>query len=495
MYILKNAFISITRNKGRNLLIGIVILVISCSVAVTLAINNSSNNLMESYASKYETEATLGVNRENMMKDFDPNNREASKENMHNMFRNSNVSVEEIENFADSSYVKSYYYTLSTGVNSTSLEKVSVGTSSEEEVEKFGGRFGGDFNKDNATSGDFTLKGYSSIESMNEFIEGTYTITDGEVSDDFDSSNCLISKELATSNKIAVGDSIEIVDSSNEEYTYTLTVTGIYEEKDSSSDDRMAMFTNSANTIITNTNVVKSMQEKNADLTVQTSPTFVLTNRDVVEKFEKELQEKGLNENLKVETNLDQVENATSTISNVKSFAITFLVITLIIGTIVLLVINMIHIRERRYEIGVLRTIGMKKSKVVLQFLYELFIVSIVFLVIGAGIGAMVSVPISNSLLKSEISSSKENTNKISENFGFKDDRQVGDRQVPSKPRNDKFNGVVEVQAFDSIDAVVDFKVLIELLVIGLIVTLISGISALISIQRFSPLTILKERT
>lgn len=491
MYILKNAFISITRNKGRNLLIGIVILVISCSVAVTLAINNSSNNLMESYASKYETEATLGVNRENMMKDFDPNNREASKENMHNMFRNSNVSVEEIENFADSSYVKSYYYTLSTGVNSTSLEKVSADTSSSEEGdERFGGRFGGDFNKGNTTSGDFTLKGYSSTQSMNEFIEGTYTITEGEVSDDFNSNNCLISKELATSNKIAVKDSIEIVDSSNEEYTYILTVTGIYEEKDDSSDDRMAMFTNSANTIITNTNVVKSMQEKNADLTVQTSPTFVLTNRNVVEKFEKELQEKGLNENLKVETNLDQVENATSTISNVKSFAITFLVITLIIGTIVLLVINMIHIRERRYEIGVLRTIGMKKSKVSLQFLYELFIVSIVFLVIGAGIGAMVSVPISNSLLKSEISSSKENTNKISENFGFKDDRQVS-----SKPRNDKFNGVVEVQAFASIDAVVDFKVLIELLVIGLIVTLISGISALISIQRFSPLTILKERT
>ena len=50
MYILKNAFISITRNKGRNLLIGIVILVISCSVAVTLAINFSSSNLMESYA-------------------------------------------------------------------------------------------------------------------------------------------------------------------------------------------------------------------------------------------------------------------------------------------------------------------------------------------------------------------------------------------------------------------------------------------------------------
>lgn len=495
MYILKNAFISITRNKGRNLLIGIVILVISCSVAVTLAINNSSSNLMESYASKYETEATLGMNRENMMKDFDPSNREESKENMQDMFSKSNVTVEEIEKFADSNYVKSYYYTLSTGVNSNSLEKVSADTNKEEEGERFGGRFGGDFNKENTTSGDFTLKGYSSISSMNEFIEGTYTITDGEVSSDFDSNHCLVSKELATSNGLTVGDTIEMVDASNESYTYTLTVTGIYEEKESSNDDRMAMFTNSANTIITNANVLKSMQEKNTELTIQTNPTFVLTSSDVVEKFEKELQEKGLNENLKLETNLDQVENATSTISNVKNFAIMFLVITLIIGTIVLLVINMIHIRERRYEIGVLRTIGMKKSKVALQFFYELFIVSTIFLILGAGIGAMVSVPVSNQLLKSEIAESQNDTNKISENFGFRGDRKEEGGQMPSEPENHKFNGVVEVQVFDNIDAVVDFKVLIELLVIGLFVTLLSGTSALISIQRFSPLTILKERT
>lgn len=155
----------------------------------------------------------------------------------------------------------------------------------------------------------------------------------------------------------------------------------------------------------------------------------------------------------------------------------------------------MIHIRERRYEIGVLRTIGMKKSKVALQFFYELFIVSTIFLVLGAGIGAMVSVPISNQLLKSEIAESQNDTNKISENFGFRGDRKEEGGQMSSRPENHKFNGVVEVQAFDSIDAVVDFKVLVELLIIGLFVTLLSGTSALISIQRFSPLTILKERT
>ncbi len=58
-----------------------------------------------------------------------------------------------------------------------------------------------------------------------------------------------------------------------------------------------------------------------------------------------------------------------------------------------------------------------------------------------------------------------------------------------------RINGVADIQAFDSIDAVVDFKVLIELLGIGTVLTLVSSCASMISIQKFSPLTILKERS
>lgn len=55
--------------------------------------------------------------------------------------------------------------------------------------------------------------------------------------------------------------------------------------------------------------------------------------------------------------------------------------------------------------------------------------------------------------------------------------------------------GMKEVQAFDSIDAVVDIKVIAELLGIGIVLTLVSSLASMISIQKFSPLTILKERS
>lgn len=504
MYILKNALVSIWRNKGRNLLIGIIILVIACSSSVTLAINNSSNSLIESYKNKYEVLATLGVNRENMMGEFDPSNKDNSREDMMNKFSSaSKISVEDIEKYADSKYVKSYYYTISTGVNAEGLEAASASSSSEGNDRGFpgGGRggMGGGMNFTNATSGDFTIKGYSSIEAMNEFIDGRYKISSGEVSEDFDSMDCIINSELATLNEMSVGDTITIIDAEDDSKTYELTVTGIFEEANEDSNT-MSMFSDSVNTIITNSNVLAMMMTANSDLVVSTSPTFVLTSDEVVDKFSSELTEKGLSENLMVETNLDQVEGATKTISNVKNFAVTFLVITLIIGTVVLLVINMINIRERKYEIGVLRTIGMKKMAVSMQFLSELIIVAFVFLLLGAGIGSIISVPVSNSLLENEITSSQEEMSNIQGNFGKGNMGERPDSGQENRgnkmPGNlDKFNGVTTVQAFDSINAVVDFKVLGELLALGMLITVISGISTMVSIQRFSPLTILKERS
>ena len=54
--------------------------------------------------------------------------------------------------------------------------------------------------------------------------------------------------------------------------------------------------------------------------------------------------------------------------------------------------------------------------------------------------------------------------------------------------------GIAKVSEVKSIDAVVDFKVLAELLGIGVILTLLSSLASIVAIARFSPLQILKER-
>lgn len=234
--------------------------------------------------------------------------------------------------------------------------------------------------------------------------------------------------------------------------------------------------------IITGSGVIELLVADDDTLVTNITPSFILQNEESIEKFTEEVKSKGLNEYYAVNTNLEELQNATKSIENVKTFATTFLIITLIISSIVLFVINMINIRERKYEIGVFRTIGVSKLKLTLQFVLELVIVSVIMLCIGAVCGTFLAKPVGNMLLQNEIEASKVADQEISNNFG------KGSMGM-------KFNGTTQVQEITTMEAVVDFTVIAQLLGIGILLTLISSLASMISIQRFSPLTILKERS
>ncbi len=489
MFILKNAWISIKRNKGRNILIGIIILIIACACTITLAIKNTAVDLIDSYKNAYDKEVTISFDRANMMKDFDPS-QEEDRENAKEKFDNiTSYTISDVESFADSEYIESYYYTYSVGLNGNNIEKAEI-ESNNDMPNGFGhGK------EPNMSSTDFTLTGYSSLDAMSEFINGTYTIS--EITDNaweiaFDGNYIFINQELADYNDLSLNDKIKLEDEDGN--TYEFEIIGIFNENGEGNVEPMSMFSNSANTIVTNTNAVTSITSSNEEINATINPTFIIDSYDNVEKLQAEFYEKGLDENFALQTNEEEATSGVSSIENINSFATTFLVITLIIGGIVLFVINMINIRERKYEIGVLRTIGISKFKLTMQFVSELVIVSVVALILGAGIGAVSSKGVSNSLLANEINSSNERTEEIGKNFGG--ENMNGGMPGRGGNRDEmRGKGMPVVQAYDSIDAVVDIKVLLELLGIGLSLVLVSSIASMVSIQRFSPLTILKERS
>ena len=490
MFILKNAFISITRNKSRNILIGVIILVIAAASTVTLAIKNTATDLINSYKDSYDKELTISFNRENMMKDFDFSNqesREQMKENFNNM---ETYSDKDLEKYADSDYIEDYYYTYEVSLNAENVEKAE----SESNMEMGRGK------REKENELDYNLIGYSNKNSMTEFIEGKYKMAD--IVDDawdkaFDGNYIFINNELASLNNLKLNDKITFTSSDNQNYEFEIL--GIFEESESDDNEGngpVDMFSSSANTIITNTDSLTKISDENENVHGRINPTFIIKDYKDKDKIEKEFHDKGLPENYTVETNEEEANSAVSSVSNVNTFATTFLIITLIIGSIILFVINMINIRERKYEIGVLRTIGISKLKLTMQFISELLIVALVALVLGLGIGAVSSKGISNSLLKNEISSSTEENEKIENNFGGKGAEQAPQENPGFKGgmKNGR-RGVPVIQAYNSINAVVNLKVIIELLSIGLSIVLISSIASMISIQRFSPLTILKERS
>lgn len=492
MYIFKNAYKSITRSKTRNVLIGIIITVIAVASCIALSIKNAANEVEQSYLDSYNVTAQLTLDR-NLLRNNARNNSESfdPKSFMSNV---QNITAEDIMKYGESEYVKNYLFSVQTNMDSANLIKVT------EDVQTNNGQgkqlvIRGEMQ--GGTSGDFRVVGYNSLDAMTQFINSTYKITKGEIfSIDSNNNSCVISTELAEENNLDVGSTFTLNNPNNETESYTFTVTGIYE--DSSVDGEFSMFSSSANQILTSYNslnniVTKSNAATDTKLNVQTNGTFNLINADAIDKFTTEIKSKGLSEYYTVSTNLESFNQSIAPLKNLSSFATTMLVIVLLIGGSILVVLNMLNIRERKYEIGVLRAIGMKKRIVLSQFVIELLMVTGISIILGTVIGSISSVPIANNMLQSEITAQQTESTKVNENFG----------------RGQNFGGIVNgrngmmqvlgnnanIDYVDKINAVVDVNIVLQLALIGIALTIVSSSISMVFISRYTPLKILSNRT
>jgi len=509
MYILKNALKSISRSKGRNILIGIIILVIAVSSCIALSIRNSANEIVSKEKQSFVITATVGVNRQAL--------RSAAQTGGTDMRTLMDsipaLTVDELKSYANSKYVKSLDYNLTTSMDSSNITAVSNSTaaatassassssmSSSGSSSKTQGGFGGDMG--GTSAGSFRVTGYSSTAAMTNFINGTYKITSGAVFSDSDTSNdCVISDELASADSLKVGSTITLTNPNAATQAYTFKVVGIYTNTSTSDGSQMNLFSNSANTIITNYTAANNMITASASnsttkLSSQINSTFNLASSDSFDAFKAEVATKGLNQYYDVTSNISSFNTTVLPLTNLSSIATIFLLLVLAIGGIILVVLNLINIRERKYEIGVLSAIGMKKGKVALQFITELSIVTIIALFIGSGIGAAASVPTANYMLKSEIASMQSQTQQEQQNFGNGSSSSSSSNSSSKGNRMAGFFGMgANASYITQMNAVINGTVVLEMLGIGIVLVMLSSGFSLVFISRYDPLKILSSRT
>lgn len=118
-----------------------------------------------------------------------------------------------------------------------------------------------------------------------------------------------------------------------------------------------------------------------------------------------------------------------------------FFLVVLLVGGAILVVLNLFNLRERKYEIGVLAAIGMKKRKIAAQFVCELFCVTLAAFLIGTTAGACISVPVTNQLLAGQTQSSQQSSEQIAGNFGFE----------PGEMPQGSFNGGGKMEAMAAV--------------------------------------------
>ena len=492
MYIIKNAYKSIVRAKGRNILIFILVFLIAVSACVALSVRNSAEAAKETAYNSLSITAQISTNRQSIMGggSFD-------RDSMMNKLSQS-LTLDEMNYYAKSEFVDNFYYSMSAGLNVPEDFSIYETSSSGGFGGGFGGMMGGGRN-----SADLTVIGYSSHDAMTSFINGENVIYEGTVFDqESNDGTCVISYELAVLNDLVVGDTITVLNPSKEDQTYTLTVCGIFQNKTTDS------YSNTIFTTYASLDAIVEDTERNAEkvtndrgtttstaLRASTSGTYVFYDVAGYEGFCADVESMGLDTEVYTvsSADLNQYEKSVVPLESLSKFTMIFFIVVLLIGGCILVIFNMFTVRERKYEIGVLAAIGMKKGKVALQFLTEAFLVTLVAIVIGTGVGAAASQPVGDYLLQEQVASVETTTQNTNQNFGggF---QGMGNNRFQGMGNMGRPGAAEDVEYLDSLNATTDLTVLLSLMGISILLTLIASSVGMISVLRYEPLKILSER-
>ena len=554
MYVVKNALRCIGRAKGRNILIGIIALVIAVSACIGLSIRQAAESAKESALDGMSITATIQYDRASAMGEMSGGRGQGGKGGKGDFDRNqfanmmsgaSSLTLDEYKKYAEAESVDDFYYTLTAYFNGSEsflavTDEVEESTECTENIEnpsldmsdmpQGAGGFGGGRGFGGGASGDFSLIGYSSDSSMTAFVNGNASILEGGSMFEEGTSEivCVISEELALYNGISVGDSIIISNPSVEAETYTLTVSGIYTSSENN-DFSMSMFGKSqdpANQIYMSANALQAIIDESASKSTTVtddygretetkvagtlSATYSFADVESYEKFEEEVRALGLDESYTVSSSdISAFESSLAPLNTLSTMAGWFLLVILIIGSIILVVLNIFNVRERKYEVGVLTAMGMKKWKVAAQFMCEILVVTMLAVIIGAGIGAVSAVPVTNVLLEGQAQSQSNQQSQMEQNFGrpgdFGGGMMGGDMpsdipsDVPSDiggGRNNRFENMLGGAAdyITEVDSAMNLTVVFQMIAVGLLLTLIASAASVLFIMRYDPLKILANR-
>lgn len=455
MYIFQNALKNIGRNKGRNIISGTIVCVMILTCVVSLAINNAAGSIITESKNRYGSQVSVELDFEKLQSTGGP----AAMTDI------SAPSSEDLIGYAKSRYVKDY--ALMTEVPATSETLKGKDENNGSGAIMAGG--------EGMKMPKMKVRGYSKLDMLDEFTEGKRVIDQGKMFKN--KGECVVSSEFAELNNLKVGDTIEVSGIMKEDAPVTLTVSGIYNDYTKENESPMKdAFMNRRNELITGFETAKMLSSGIQGAMVNVK--YTLTSPDVKDAFEAELREQGLSSYFRVTTDESLYEKVVGPVESLATISFVFMIVVLLLGGTILVLINMMALRERKYEIGVLRAMGMKKMKVALGLIYELLAVTFAAMILAVGIGAMVSQPISDGLLASQVQAASEAAQKAMGNMGG---------MAIIGPQSD-------AEAISQLAVGINPIVLFEICGIAILLAALSGAVSLSYITKYEPIKILTER-
>lgn len=503
MNFIKRGLLSLWAKKGRTLLLCAVFSAILIFVLAGLTIKSAAEKATENAQNSLGATVTLAASREAMFgggqndtSTSDSSSTDSTSERRE--FTSTPVKVSDAEKIAALDNVKSYVLvtsgtaTAGDGIEPiTSSDTTSSSSTSDSSQQGPGGMGGGDMGGKMQT-GDFTITGVSSSANYSSFSDGTATLEDGEAltADDAGTNNVLIEETLAESNDLSVGDTFKLTDSDGENEV-TVTVKGIYSTTESASGiAAQVSMLNPVNTIYSYYTLANTLSGNTDEDTVD-SAIYTLSEPSKVTAFTKAAEKVIDTDTYDLTTDDQLYQSMITPLENVSSFAKNIVILVAVAGIIILTLIVMLMIRERRYEIGVLLSMGESRAKMIFQFFTEIFVTMLIALVIATFTGNIVGNVVGNQLLSQETTTSQTDT-QTQQGANNQQGNQNGGPGGGGGGQMGGFNTAVQGSTeIDDLNITVQPKEVAILAGLGLVISFFSILLSSFGILRLNPKKIL----
>lgn len=245
-------------------------------------------------------------------------------------------------------------------------------------------------------------------------------ITSGRTVDgNADDNDALISQAMASKNNLKAGSTFTA-------YGTNLTVAGIFSTSNRGTE----------NTVVASLPALQRLTNQSGDVTSAVATVDSADNLASATNAVKSI----LGSNADVTNAQDQADNTVKPLQNVKTISMVSLIGAVVAGGIIIFLVMLMIVRERRREIGILKAIGATNIKVIWQFVIEAVTLTVVAAVIGIIIGVAAASPVTNTLVSN---ASTSNTPSFGPNGGGFGRRGLGSVMGPDFVARGRGLGVV----------------------------------------------------
>lgn len=460
MYLWNHAIANLGRNKSRNVLLGGMMVLILFTGTISIMIHQATTQQIAVLQKQFG--ASLILYRDDKKLDELTSSLEEYQEPSLAQFQ----SFATVEHIKETKLIASVPASLQVG-KALDEDRVDVSGIQKDDVP-------GETLRKPATN---MIFGTNHKTINEEFESGLRKIVEGNM---FTKENeGIVSQQLAQLNQWKVGDTIVLNIAHFDQTTSNLSmkITGIYEDHTNAyeSDDLKMALLHRGNEIITSFATLTSLNSNQIGI----SANFTIDDPKHIAQVEQAFHELGLPAYFSLKADDLAYQKAIAPLESLRDVTKTLLIAVLGIGGTMLVVLSILAIKERTYEVGVLRAMGMKKRMLACQFLIEGICLTALCLLLAFSLAKATSQPIAQVLFEAQPTSTSTAI-------------QQEQATSYSAPGGFHYGAGVTVE---QIELTITQAMMIEIIGMALLFAIISSIGGIAFVMRYEPRKILSERT